>query len=123
MAATIGDNLRLAAARDDVDSVRFNLEGGGNPCRYSPSLPWFSLYNESVNTHPYKHAYSRDRCGLTALHYAAWNSNVECVKYLVANHVGVAEENAEHPPMQGAYLLGWEGTGVLWHVHHRRTQF
>eukprot|EP00622_Pseudochattonella_farcimen_P000620 FR735151.1.p1 GENE.FR735151.1~~FR735151.1.p1 ORF type:complete len:282 (+),score=4.96 FR735151.1:41-847(+) len=75
MAATIGDNLRLAAARDDVDSVRFNLEGGGNPC-------------------------SRDRCGLTALHYAAWNSNVECVKYLVANHLGVVEENAEHPPMQ-----------------------
>ena len=47
-------------------ALRNGLEGGANPC-------------------------SRDIWGLTALHYAVWNGNIECVKYLCANHLGILE--------------------------------
>lgn len=58
-----GCELREAASLGDVKAVACLLRGGANPC--------------SVDEH-----------GMTALHYAAWNGNVECLEYLAVNDVG-----------------------------------
>lgn len=59
-----GDSLRVAAERGYADDVIATLEGGANPC-------------------------SRDRWGLTALHFAVWNGHVECTKIMCANDMGI----------------------------------
>ena len=77
-------------------ALRAGLEGGANPC-------------------------SRDIWGLTALHYAVWNGNTECVKYLCANHLGVMESKDMHTkgqstkiamPKVGGWVDGWMGGWV-----------
>jgi len=73
------DALRLGAERGDAMALRTGLEGGANPC-------------------------SRDIWGLTALHYAVWNGNIECVKYLCANHLGVMESKDMHTKGQTTKL-------------------
>ena len=58
-----GSMLRQAASLGDREKVVRLLGGGANPC-------------------------SRDEDGLTPLHLAAWNSNEDCLDFLVVNDVG-----------------------------------
>jgi len=61
-----GDDLRNQAILGYAKQVRKLIESGANPC-------------------------SRDQNGMTALHYAAWNGNCDCVEFLAINCLGSFE--------------------------------
>mmetsp|Transcript_7898 Transcript_7898/g.10092 ORF Transcript_7898/g.10092 Transcript_7898/m.10092 type:complete len:223 (+) Transcript_7898:197-865(+) len=61
-----GDDLRNQAILGNAKQVRRLIESGANPC-------------------------SRDQDGMTALHYAAWNGNCDCVDFLAINCLGSFE--------------------------------
>jgi hypothetical protein len=59
-----GEQLRACAIEGDHERLAAFLKGIANPC-------------------------SSDEYGITPLMYAVWNGHIECVKYLVANDMGV----------------------------------
>lgn len=69
-----GDALRSAAQQGDDKFIRTILKDRTNPC-------------------------SADNFGLTALHYAVWNGHtdrhIECIKWLVCNHMGINKEGSK----------------------------
>jgi ankyrin repeat protein len=62
-----GDDLRQCSVFNQHDKLREHLLQRANPC-------------------------SADEFGLTALHYAIWNGNIECVKLLIMNPNGITKE-------------------------------
>jgi ankyrin repeat protein len=79
-----GEDLRHAAKQNLIDRMRDLCRFKSNPC-------------------------STDDIGLTALHYAVWNGNLECVKYLVMNPRGVTRKRERISCINIQSVLGYTG--------------
>lgn len=62
-----GEELRRCCIYNEVDSLKEYLLLRSNPC-------------------------STDEYGLSPLHYAIWNGNIDCAKYLIMNPNGITKE-------------------------------
>jgi len=79
-----GPEQRQAAIDGDFDSLKEYIIKRCNPC-------------------------SVDEYGLSALHYAAWNGHIECVKLLVCNTLGVDTNGIRGKSLGLKSCMGYTG--------------
>jgi hypothetical protein len=83
-----GADLRDAAIKGYSDVLKSLLQARSNPC-------------------------SRDKMSLCALHYAAWNGHVECVKLLISNPFGVDGNGERASALNSSSCLGYNALHLV----------